>query len=86
MAAVSERVCPPPQTRTCISISQIPHIAQAQEHAERAKEVVVQVKTELEQFHAPFELGGPGCRTLGRLAPFCLRVQTTLAIDCKFLN
>ena len=53
MAAASEQVCPPPQTRTRISISQILHIAQAQEHARRAKEVVVQVKTELEPFHAP---------------------------------
>lgn len=63
MAAASERVCPLPQTRTIVSISQIPHIAQAQEHAKRAKEVVVEVKDNSNRLTLTLNWAGRVCRS-----------------------
>jgi hypothetical protein len=87
MAAASERVCPLPQTRTGTSISQIPHIAQAQEHAKRAKEVVVESENRNRtDSRLTWNWAGRVCRSLSRVTlttnprfPSCSRrVRTSI--------
>ena len=52
MAAASEKVCPPPQTRTSISISQSRISLERENTPSVPKDVVVHMKTERKSFHS----------------------------------